>query len=77
MIDGRGVVDGYLEAEEVRRITREGIARLPLDGRRVLVIIPDGTRTMPVPLMLDASRARWAPRRRRSITSWRSAPTRR
>ena len=62
MIAGRGLVEGYLEPEEVRRITREGIARLPLDGKRVLVIIPDGTRTMPVPLMVDVFATALAPR---------------
>jgi nickel-dependent lactate racemase len=50
---GRGLVDGYLSAEELSRIAKEGLARLPVDGRRVLVIVPDGTRTMPMPLMFE------------------------
>jgi hypothetical protein len=50
---GRGLREGHLQAEEVGRIARDGLARLPLDGRRVLVLIPDGTRTMPMPLMFD------------------------
>jgi nickel-dependent lactate racemase len=50
---GKGVVDGYLLEEDVRRVAREGLERLPVDGRRLLVIIPDGTRTMPMPLMFD------------------------
>ena len=50
---GRGLVEGQLAPEEVARIAAEGLARLPLDGRRVLVLIPDGTRTMPMPLMFD------------------------
>lgn len=48
---GRGVAAGYLPDEELARIAREGLARLPVDGRRLLVIIPDGTRTMPMPLL--------------------------
>ena len=44
---------GFLPVEEVQAIAREGLARLPLDGRRVLVLIPDGTRTMPMPLLFD------------------------
>jgi len=48
---GRGVESGFLTVEEVRSIAREALARLPLDGRRVLVLIPDGTRTMPMPLL--------------------------
>jgi nickel-dependent lactate racemase len=51
---GRGVFDGYLTSDEVARIVRDGLAALPLDGRRVLVLIPDGTRTMPMPAMFDA-----------------------
>ena len=31
-----------------------GLARIPVDGERVLVLIPDGTRTMPMPLAFDA-----------------------
>jgi nickel-dependent lactate racemase len=50
---GRGVREGYLTPEEVTGIARDGLAALPLDGLRVLVIIPDGTRTMPMPLMFE------------------------
>jgi nickel-dependent lactate racemase len=50
---GRGVLDGYLTTEELAAIAREGLAPLPVDGRRVLVLIPDGTRTMPMPLMFE------------------------
>jgi lactate racemase len=46
---GRGLDQGYLAPDEVRAIACEGLARLPLDGRRVLVLVPDGTRTMPMP----------------------------
>jgi nickel-dependent lactate racemase len=51
---GRGLDSGFLPVEEVRAIAREGLARLGLDGRRVLVLVPDGTRTMPMPLLFDA-----------------------
>ena len=75
---GRGVADGYLPDEEIARIAREGLARLPVDGRRVLVLIPDGTRTMPMPLMFETARARARAARRARSTSWsRSARTRR
>jgi nickel-dependent lactate racemase len=50
---GRGVDTGFLTPDEVRAIAREGLAQLPLDGQRVLVLIPDGTRTMPMPLLFD------------------------
>jgi lactate racemase len=54
MVIGASDRHRYLSAESVRRIVREGFARVAVDGQRVLVIIPDGTRTMPMPLMFDA-----------------------
>jgi nickel-dependent lactate racemase len=53
MVVGQGSVDRHLAADDVRRIAREAFVALPLDGRRVLAIIPDGTRTMPMPLMFE------------------------
>jgi nickel-dependent lactate racemase len=50
---GRGVTESFLPVEEVAAVAREGLARLPLDRARVLVIIPDGTRTMPMPLVFS------------------------
>jgi nickel-dependent lactate racemase len=50
---GRGLLEGFLSPQEVARIAADGLSKLPLDGRRVLVIIPDGTRTMPMPLMFE------------------------
>ena len=50
---GQGVADGYLSREQIDAVAREGLGALPIDGRRVLVIIPDGTRTMPMPLMFE------------------------
>jgi len=46
---GHGVNTGYLGLSDWKAIARDGLARLPVDGRRVLVLIPDGTRTMPMP----------------------------
>ena len=50
---GRGVTDGYLTSEDIAVIARAGLAQLPVDGKRLLVLIPDGTRTMPMPLMFE------------------------
>src|SRR4029453_1219085 len=50
---GRGMLSGHLPPEAAADLVREGLAPLPLDGRRVLVIVPDGTRTMPMPFMFD------------------------
>jgi lactate racemase len=51
MVTGRGSADGYLTDDEVRQVVAEGLASLTLDGKRALIIIPDGTRTMPMKLM--------------------------
>ncbi len=51
---GQGSVDRDLSPADVRRIVSEGLTSLPLDGKRLLVIIPDATRTMPMPMMWEA-----------------------
>ena len=59
---GQGVSEGYLSREQLDSIARDGLAALPVDGRRVLVIIPDGTRTMPMPLMFELLERELGPR---------------
>lgn len=49
-IVGEGRVDAPLSEARVRELLAAGLGPLPLDGRRVLVIIPDGTRSAPIPL---------------------------
>ena len=44
-----GFIDRFLTEDETREIVRAGFASLSLEGKRVLFIIPDGTRTMPMP----------------------------
>jgi nickel-dependent lactate racemase len=53
MVIGSGLRDGYLSSEEIRVIVRESLDTLALDGKRVLILIPDNTRTMPMPFMFD------------------------
>ena len=62
MVVGKGFADRYLTREEIKQVVQEGLASLAVDGKRVLVIIPDGTRTMPMPLMFDFLEANLAPR---------------
>src|SRR5712692_2275233 len=50
MIWGQGSTTDTLTAEDVRQLIAQACESLPLDGKRVLVIIPDGTRTAPIPL---------------------------
>jgi nickel-dependent lactate racemase len=59
---GQGTPHGYLPEEQVERIVADGLARRPFDGRRVLVIVPDGTRTMPMPFVFDLLARTLAPR---------------
>ncbi len=46
-----------LTRDEVRQLVAEAAAQLLIKGKRVLVIIPDGTRSMPMPLMFDVLQA--------------------
>src|SRR5512147_2512639 len=46
---GTGFTDRFLTADETRDIVHAGLSSLQLAGKRVLFIIPDGTRTMPMP----------------------------
>ncbi len=55
-MDGSGFTDRYLTASEVREIVRAGLDSLALAGKRVLFIIPDGTRTMPMALLFELFR---------------------
>src|SRR5512140_3682655 len=48
---GSGSTDHILSDDEIAQIVHEALVPAPLDGRRVLVLIPDGTRTAPIPLM--------------------------
>lgn len=61
-VSGRGRASGCLTGAEVRSAAADGLAALPVDGRRVLVLIPDGTRTMPMPLMFDTLEREVGPR---------------
>jgi nickel-dependent lactate racemase len=62
MVVGKGFADRYLSDDEVRQIVHEGLDSLSVDGKRVLIIIPDGTRTMPMPLLFGLFEELLAPR---------------
>ena len=53
---GSGFTDRFLTDDETREIVRAGLASLSLAGKRVLFIIPDGTRTMPMPRLFGLFR---------------------
>jgi nickel-dependent lactate racemase len=62
MTAGAGYADRTLSGDEVESIVMEGLAEEPFDGRRVLVIVPDHTRTCPIgqvfPLVMKALQGR-------------------
>jgi nickel-dependent lactate racemase len=47
---GKGSVDAFLDESDVRQIVDESLSTLDLGAKRVLVVIPDSTRTAPIPL---------------------------
>ncbi len=51
MVAGSGFANRSLTTDEVRQIVSNAANELQIEGKRVLVIIPDGTRTMPMALM--------------------------
>ncbi len=51
MITGQGATTGTLSAQDVERLLASALEPLPLDGKRVLALVPDGTRTAPIPLL--------------------------
>jgi lactate racemase len=53
MLIGKGYTNRYLTEDEVCSFMSESLATLPVDSKRVLILIPDGTRTMPMPLMFS------------------------
>jgi nickel-dependent lactate racemase len=50
---GLGSSERFLTTDEIRGIISSAVVLLSLRGKRLLVIIPDGTRTMPLPLMFN------------------------
>ncbi|HEX8894224.1 MAG TPA: hypothetical protein VF783_12915, partial [Terriglobales bacterium] len=53
MLAGKGFPNRNLNRDEIADIVSAAARALKIDGKRVLVIIPDGTRTMPMPLMFE------------------------
>lgn len=53
MVIGKGYADRTLSEDELREFIVASARELAVDGQRVLVIVPDGTRTMPMALMFE------------------------
>jgi hypothetical protein len=53
--DTVGSVDQELSSDEVTAFVTQALARADLDGKRVCLVEPDGTRTCPLPLLMRAA----------------------
>jgi nickel-dependent lactate racemase len=53
VVEGSGVPGRTLTVSEIRAIVERSAASLDERWRRILVLIPDGTRTMPLPMLVD------------------------
>jgi nickel-dependent lactate racemase len=51
-----------IDGAELARVLADGLDRLDVDGRRVLLVVPDDTRTLPMPIIFDALVRSLAPR---------------
>jgi lactate racemase len=51
MVIGAGSASQYLSVDQMGGVVEQAAASIPIEGKRVLLIIPDATRTMPMPLM--------------------------
>src|SRR5918994_4018775 len=50
-----GGVDQQLSSDEVTAFVTQALARADLDDKRVCLVVPDGTRTCPLPLLMRAA----------------------
>jgi len=62
MVKGTGFPDRSMAPDEIRQVVSTAADELQPEGKRVLVIIPDGTRTMPMPLMFQLLQEELLPR---------------
>jgi nickel-dependent lactate racemase len=62
VVIGKGVAQGFLTSQQFEATAREGLRAMQVDGRRVLALIPDGTRTMPMPTMFGILERELGPR---------------
>lgn len=65
LLAGRGSAAGTLGPDAVDEVLAGAIERSGLSGKRVLAVLPDGTRTAPIPLLFRVLNERLRPRARR------------
>lgn len=54
MVIGKGNTKTALNESEIKQIVANGLDAIPYNGKKILVLIPDSTRTCPLPLMFDS-----------------------
>ena len=54
MVQSTVAENGYLTDQQIIDATHEACASMQVDGKRVLFVVPDNTRSMPMPLMFRA-----------------------
>ena len=59
---GKGSPTTILTEDDIRSLLTQACDAMDIDGRRVLVIIPDGTRTAPIPLIFRLLYELWGQR---------------
>src|SRR5271157_638423 len=62
MIFSKAIPHATLSFEEIPDFLARSFRELAIDRKRLLIIIPDGTRTMPMPLLFDLLQQEVAPR---------------
>lgn len=62
LLAGRASVAEVLDSAAVEQVLLDALERVRLGGRRVLAIVPDGTRTAPIPLLYRLLNEHLAPR---------------
>jgi lactate racemase len=50
MVIGKGLTDAFLRNEDIEEFLRQAFIKWDMIGQKVLVIVPDSTRTLPMPL---------------------------
>jgi nickel-dependent lactate racemase len=53
MIYSKAIAKGTLSHDEIREFVARALGELRIEGKRLLIVVPDGTRTMPMPLLFD------------------------
>ena len=53
MLVGQGYTDAFLSEKDIRELVTQALSTLDLDGKRIIVILPDSTRTAPIPAMFS------------------------